>query len=581
MLEALSRLGAQARELWGKVPAAVKWSLLGLVIFVLLYAALLGNPLKPTPAPAALVALPGQPFAPRDANAVVAKLNELQVPFKLGGADGGTILVAPEQVVRARMAVAQAGVPQQPAGLELFDRSNLTQTDFDRKVQLLRAQKGELERAILQLAWVRTAVVNLSIPEKSVFIREQKPVKAAVMVEARPGVEVNGREVEGIVRFVAASVPELDQENVIVIDNTGRTLAQGLKPPGGPQPVTEASDHLKQQLAYQKSLETTLQAMLDRAFGPGNASAMVSVKLSYDSQQQEETRYEGTGPNSQGLLRSEQTIQKSFEGQGAPAAAGAPAQGADANAPNPPVYQTGPSQAAGPSSYDERTRTANYELNQIKTVRVTPPGRVESVSVGVLLNNKILQTASPAEIAQIQAAVAHAIGAPVAAVTVAPLPFRNDLLESFRPREAQPGAAAGAAAVDWQRVAVGTGILAGLLLLVMAAMAWRRRQPPALAPVPALAGTAAMDLEELVAARAEGTSAPLPAAAAAAESLAEADALADVDLTQLLGEEFRAKPDPVRQKLREEIERMARQHPEAVAQLIRAWISENGKQGER
>lgn len=574
MLETLGRAYSQAHELWGKVPAAVKWSLLGLVIFVLLYVALL-SPLRPGQAAQTLAPLAGQPFPQREANLVVSKLAELQVPFKLGGADGSTILVAPDNMVRARMAVAQAGVPQQPAGLELFDRNNLTQTDFDRKVQLLRAQKGELEKAILQLAWVKTAVVNLSIPEKSVFIREQKPVKAAVMVEPRPGVEVNPREVEGIVRFVSASVPELDTDNVIVIDNTGRTLTQGLNKQAGQPQVTEAGDQLKQQLAYQKSLETALQGMLDRAFGPGNASAMVSVKLAYDSQQQEETRYQGAGPNNQGLLRSEQTGTKTFEGQGTPGT-GAPAQGTDANTPNPPVYQAGTGQATGPSSYDEKTRTANYELNQIKTVRMTPPGRVESISVGVLLNRQLLQNATPEVETQIKAAVANAVGAPLNAVTVAPLPFNNELLNAFKPTKAEESPpAALATAVDWRLVAVVAASLAGLLLLVMAAAAWRRRQEPALEPVPAMAGTG-IDLERLLVARDEAGAPLAPAVDAGVPEGLPVAPEEEVDLTQLLGEEFKlqTQPDPVRQKLREEIEKMVKQQPELVAQLMRAWISE-------
>lgn len=582
MLGTLQRILAQGRELWGKVPAVVKYSLLVGAIFVPLYFAL-AAPIRIGQADPDFIALPGQPFHQKDANAVVAKLNELKVPFKLGGLDGSTILVPAGQQMQARMALAQAGVPLQPAGFELFERSNLTQTDFDRKVQLLRAMQGELSRHIMSLAWVRNAAVQIGIPERSVFVREQKPVKAAVMVEPRQGAEVNPREVEGIVRFVAASVPELDPDHVTVIDNSGRILAQGLNQQTAQQQQNaEAADHLKRELEYQKMLEARLQGMLERTFGPGNASAMVSVKLAFDSRQEERTTFQGATPDGKGFLVSEQTTARAFAGQGSPD--GTRPQGMDANSPNPPVYQSAAGQPAAQSSLDEHTRTANYELNRTKTTQITPPGRVESISVGVFVNSQVLKNVTPADQEAIRSAVANATGARKEDVTVAPLVFTNDLLNAFKPKAEEP---APAAAINWQYVAVGAALLAGGVLLGLAVVTWRRRQQPVLGPVPALAGSLAagaggpslegpgMDVEQLAAAQAEAF-VPPPATVPPGTGEVAAAASADVDLTQLLGEEFaqKAQPDPLRQKLREEIEKMIRQHPEEVAQLIRAWISE-------
>ncbi len=561
-LDSLQRAFQQAGELWEKVPTAVKWSLLGGAIFIPLYFALV-SPLG-TKSEVNLVPLPGQPFTSTDANAVVAKLNEQNVAYKLGGPDGSTILVAPADQMKARMAVAQAGVPQQPAGFELFDRNNMTQTDFDRKVQLLRALQGELSRVIGGLAGIKSAAVQLSIPEKSVFIREQKPVKAAVMVEPRPGVELSAKEVEGVVRFVAASVPELDPDQVTVIDNTGRMLAQGLaRLLGGQQQLTEASDQLKQQLAYQKNLESGLQGMLDRAFGAGNASVMVNVRLSFESRQEERTTFTGPGADGKGLARSEQVSEKTFEGQG---------QGADANTPSPPIYQGAPGAAGGgQSSFGEKSRTTNYEIDQTKVVQVTPPGSVVGISVGVFLNQQILQGTN---VAQIQETVAKAAGAKPEDVTVAPLVFSNELVNLFKPEEKEPATAQ--PAVNWQYVAIGLAGLA-VVLLVLAAVSWRRRMQPGLEPIAAMAGTA-MDLEQLAAAQEEGVSTSGMKAEAAAEVVEPPMPLVtEQDLMRALGQEFKqpAQLDPVREKLREEIGKLIHHNPDVVVQLVKAWIGED------
>ena len=58
--------------------------------------------------------------------------------------------------------------PKQPKGYEIFDEaSNLGVTEFDKRIRLIRALSGEMERAIMEFDVVDYAYVEIVIPETS------------------------------------------------------------------------------------------------------------------------------------------------------------------------------------------------------------------------------------------------------------------------------------------------------------------------------------------------------------------------------------------------------------------------------
>ena len=85
---------------------------------------------------------------PRDAAAVTAKLDAMNVKYDAKG-DGGTILVPADQVTKLRMALAQDNLPAAGVGYEIFDKSDaFGTTAFVQNINHLRALEGELSRSI-------------------------------------------------------------------------------------------------------------------------------------------------------------------------------------------------------------------------------------------------------------------------------------------------------------------------------------------------------------------------------------------------------------------------------------------------
>ena len=77
-----------------------------------------------------------------EAGAAVARLKELQVPYKLA-AGGQTILVPEPKLAEVRLQLASDGLPRQGRlGFELFDESSFGATEFAEHVNFRRALEG-------------------------------------------------------------------------------------------------------------------------------------------------------------------------------------------------------------------------------------------------------------------------------------------------------------------------------------------------------------------------------------------------------------------------------------------------------
>jgi flagellar M-ring protein FliF len=126
-------------------------------------------------------------LAQRDAAAVVAELKRLKVPYRID-AEGSTLRVPGDTVHETRLALMGRGVPLSGGvGFELFDKSDLSMTEYTQRINYQRALQGELARTIMSIEGVKLARVHLVLPESSIFKRDKSRPKASVSVVLAPG----------------------------------------------------------------------------------------------------------------------------------------------------------------------------------------------------------------------------------------------------------------------------------------------------------------------------------------------------------------------------------------------------------
>ncbi|TMJ11833.1 MAG: flagellar M-ring protein FliF [Alphaproteobacteria bacterium] len=160
-----------------------------------------------------------------DAATIVAELDKQKVPYRLE--QGGTTITVPEdQVDSTRLAVMGQDLPLKgQVGFELFNKSDMGLTEFAQKINYQRALQGELSRTIMTMDAVDTARIHLALSERTVFRDDRVPPKASVTVVPRPGKRITAATVRGIQKLVSAAVPDLDADNVVVIDGGGRVVS--------------------------------------------------------------------------------------------------------------------------------------------------------------------------------------------------------------------------------------------------------------------------------------------------------------------------------------------------------------------
>jgi len=130
----------------------------------------------------------------------------------------------------ARIKMAQLGLPEGGiVGFEIFDKSQgLGSTDYDRRIQYIRAVSGELSRVISHMDTIASARVQIVMPEKKVF-GEAVPGSASVMLNIKKKKTLSDKQIRGIMHLVASSVQDISPQDVTVLNNDGIILSEKIK----------------------------------------------------------------------------------------------------------------------------------------------------------------------------------------------------------------------------------------------------------------------------------------------------------------------------------------------------------------
>lgn len=327
-----------------------------------------------------------------DTAAIVERLDENGVDYQLGG-NGNTILVPESEIHRLRLDMASAGLPDQGVvGFEIFDNSEFGTTEFERRVNYYRALGGELSRSIQSISGIEFARVQITPPEESLFLDEEKSATASVMVKLRTGYNMSVERVNAVRNLVASGVQDLPLEEVTVVDTNGNLLSQ---PSNSSDGQWSDPQNFAMQKEFESALKNDLNSLLTKVLGPNNFAVQVNANLDFDQRQAESTTYTPVVDDS-GIVRSEEINTESQENG---TAGGAP--GTDANIPQ---YQ-GEGEGEG-SSYESENTITNYEINERIEQHVYAPGEVDRLSVSVMID----QGTDEETIDQIRDAVGAAIG---------------------------------------------------------------------------------------------------------------------------------------------------------------------------
>lgn len=328
----------------------------------------------------------------RDGGAVIASLQQMNVPYKFAEG-GGALLVPAEHVHDLRLRLAAQGLPKGGlVGFELMEGQRFGSSQFLEQVNYQRGLEGELAKSIQAMQAVSTARVHLALSRGTAFLREQAKPSASVLVHLRPGRSLDAMQVAAIVHLVSNSVPDLSTKSVTVVDQNG-TLLSGEA--GGANPTGLDTKQLKFRQETEQGYVKRIEAILAPLFGPGNVRAQVSAEIDFSEVEQAEEIYKPNQKPDEAAVRAQQTSE--VGGAAAKGPSGVP--GALTN--QPPGPATAPleappgadpqnpaaNQTAGAAS-TRRDSAVSYEVD--KSIRHTKisQGRTQRLSVAVVVNDR-------------------------------------------------------------------------------------------------------------------------------------------------------------------------------------------------
>lgn len=328
---------------------------------------------------------------PKDAQVVLAKLNESKVTTKI---QGDTILVPKEQVDQLRLQLAPE-LTAGSSGYELMDAgSSFGMTDEEFKIKKLRMQEGELEKTIKSFSQVESARVHITPSTDSVFVKESTPGKAAVYLKISPGKEITEEQVKSIVALVAGSTENVPKENIEVIDQDMNLLTKNIN---NDDKTGVSPDELDKQQSLEKSYESKLQkeiiSLLEPVIGKDKIRATVNVDLDFDSKQKTQTVLD---PNK--VVVSQETIKEVNKDGNSGQASASPV---DNNISN--TTDTTNNTSSNSSKEDQKN---NYEIGKTETKVISAPGEVKRMTASVVVDGNLDAATQKA----IQDAVSNAIG---------------------------------------------------------------------------------------------------------------------------------------------------------------------------
>ena len=151
-------------------------------------------------------------LAPEEAGEVVGILRDNKIEYKLSY-DGSTIQVPRERIYEIRLDLAAKGLPRNGnMGFEVFDNTRLGTTDFVQNINYQRALQGELSRTINGLDEVDSSRVHIVMSPRSLFIEDEEPATASVILKLRNGRHLSEEQIQGIIYLVSSSIPRFGTE---------------------------------------------------------------------------------------------------------------------------------------------------------------------------------------------------------------------------------------------------------------------------------------------------------------------------------------------------------------------------------
>lgn len=466
---------------------------------------------------------------PADVAEMQKILTEKGISYKLTDDKSG-IIVNMKDSDTAHFELVSAGYPKN--GLTFADALSsikINTTESDKKHIWQQLDESDIARQLKLFQNVKDASVTITKPEKTLFIddTDTKNVKASVVI-TKIG-DITPKQAESMVKVVASSVEGLDIENVTIVDQDGNPLSIEQDETG----MQKTSTQYEMKKKVKSDLEKNLREVLNDQFDSFDAAkVVVNPVLDFDTLSQSSKEISNPDGMETGAIVSRKEVKEDLKnGDSADTAAGV-----NSNPGTTPSYPMGSSDS---KSYKKSDTTENWAYNETskqieKSLGEVIPERT-TAAITLLYGSRVPDDSKLTDdlITQVKDLASKATGIPVENLAVTKLKVAAPVQETPTMAETI-------------QALLSTYGLPALLILMLIALVIvalpRKAKKQELEPL--LAGA-----EEIVIPskyNVEVKQEPIP----------------EIDIEE-------------RSEVKKQLEKFVKQKPDAVAQLLRNWLTDD------
>lgn len=233
-------------------------------------------------------------LAEEDFDRIATKLSEMNIKYVAKGKS--QILVANQATKnRTIMKLAEDGsMPKNRYSfMDIIQSKNITSSKFENDIKLRYAVQNRLEEMLKSSELIENAKVAFTMPEKSVFTKNDDPVKVSVVLTPKWGINLleHKREVKGYQELIVNSIDRATAENVVILNDRGIKL-NDFDSENEEVKLKITKENLRIRENIIKDYENKLyNAIVGRGMVPADRlSITVDVKMNFD--QEKENRRE-------------------------------------------------------------------------------------------------------------------------------------------------------------------------------------------------------------------------------------------------------------------------------------------------
>ena len=295
--------------------------------------------------------------------------------------DGTTISVPEEMRESLIVDLASEGLPKS-GGIDysfFSQNAGIGMTENEFNVLKLDAMQSEVASLLKRIDGVKDAKVNITLPEKGIFITDSaEEAQAAIMLNTKPGYQFEEPQIKALYHLVSKSVPNLPIDNIVIM-NQNFEYFDLKNENSSPSSAFAAQHEIKKQI--EKDVQRQVQSMLGTLMGRDKVVVSVSADIDFTQENREENLVTPVDEeNMAGIAISAQKLTETFTGN-ADQAGGVP-QGED------PADALGSSYLEGNGAngdYEKIEETINNEVNKIRKEIVESPYKIRDLGIQVMV----------------------------------------------------------------------------------------------------------------------------------------------------------------------------------------------------